>query len=235
MTNTSFGLTSWDEQVQTSKPQAKQDNGVKLDFLRLSEGNNVVRIITAPAKYWQIKFLDGKSQYGKRVNCSFPAVDRNECPTVQAGYKPKKRYLAGVIDRSEEGGAIKLYDMSVLVYEQLQAFKEDSEYGMPNLYDINIKYNPKASSPGSFYNVVPRPPKPLSAADQELIKSVGLDVVEENLTRLCTPPSVERCRSFLEKLGWDGVSKVQVAAAPDSQLEEASDDDYSFDKPAANG
>jgi len=234
MTNTTnFGLTSWDEQVQTSRPE--RDDALRLPFLRLSDGNNVVRIITAPAKYWQVKFLDGKSQYGKRVNCAFPAVDKSECPTVQAGYKPKKRYLAGVIDRSEEGGAIKLFDMSVLVYEQLQAFKEDPEYGLPNLYDINIRYNPRAASPGGFYNVVPRPPKPLTEADQELITSVTPEVIDENLIRLCTPPTVERCRSFLERLGWDGTSKVEEAAPIKTELKATTNDDYSFDKPAATG
>ena len=233
MTETNFGLTSWDEQVQTSKPQPKQDDRVKLPFIRLKDGNNVLRIITAPAKYWQIKFQDGKSQFGTRVNCAFPAVDRNECPTVQAGYKPKKRYLAGVIDRSEEGGAIKIYDMSVLVYEQLQAFKADPEVGVPSGYDINIRYNRGASSPAGFYSVVPRPPKALSEEDQELINSVGSDVIEENLVRLCTPPSVESVTGFLKKLGWDGESKVTAAAPAKAQLEETSDDDYSFDKPVA--
>ena len=97
-TTNGFGLTNWDEQNQTSKPQA-QDDSTKIDFVRLKEGNNSIRIITAPAKYWFVKFDDGKSQYGRRVNCAYPAVDKNECPTVKAGYKPKKRYLTGVILR----------------------------------------------------------------------------------------------------------------------------------------
>jgi len=232
--NTGFGLTSWDEVNQTTKPQQKDDS-VKIPFLRLSEGNNIVRVITAPAKYWQIKFLDGKSKFGKRVNCAFPGVSRDECPTVQAGYKPKKRYLVGVIDRSEDGGAIKLFDMSVLVYEQLQTLKEDSEYGVPSSYDINIRYNPKAQSPGGFYNVVPRTPKPLSEDDQNLINSVTREVIEENLIRLSTPPSVESCKAFLQKLGWDGVSKVVSLNQSADELQEASENDYSFDKTAANG
>lgn len=237
-TTNGFGLTTWDEQNQTSKPQAPQaDNSQKIEFVRLKEGNNSLRIITAPAKYWFVKFEDGKSQYGRRVNCAYPAVPRDECPTVKAGYKPKKRYLTGVIVRNAEGeDEVKLFDMSVLVYEQLQAFKDDPEYGTPDQFDINVRFNPKAASPGGFYTVIPRGKKPLSEEDQALINDVGTDVIGENLTRLCTPPSVERVEGFLKKLGWDGSSKVESASAggsSDGNLQEATPANYTFDKPAA--
>lgn len=234
MATKTFGLTNWDK--KHGKPQQqKADDSIKLPFLRLSEGNNILRIVTAPASYWHIRFKDTKSQFGTRVNCSEKVLDdatRNECPTVQAGYKPKERYLVGVIDRSEEGGAIKIFDMSILVYESLQGFKEDPEFGSPDSFDINVRFDPKASSPQGFYNVIARPPKPLSEEDQALIDSVSMDVIEENLIRLCTPPSVERVKGFLEKLGWDGSSSVETAQ-PKADLAETSEKDYSFDKPAA--
>jgi hypothetical protein len=239
MTNTNttgFGLTTWDEQNQTSKPQDQSDI-TKIDFVRLKEGNNSLRIITAPAKYWFVKFDDGKSQYGRRVNCAFPSVERSECPTVKAGYKPKKRYLTGVIVRNAEGeDEVMLFDMSVLVYEQLQAFKEDVEVGTPDQYDINVRFNPKAGSPGGFYTVIPRQRKPLSEEDQALIDDVGMETISDNLTRLCTPPSVERVEGFLNKLGWDGSSKSEAASDGGSSggnLQEATPSNYSFDKPAA--
>ena len=231
---TGFGFTTWDEQNQTSKPQAR-DDGKRIDFLRLTEGNNTLRIITPPARYWHIKFDDGKAKFGRRVNCSFPSVPKDECPTVKAGYKPKKRYLTGVIQRNASGeDEVKIFDMSVLVYEQLQSFRDDPEYGSPDQFDINVRFNPKASSPGGFYSVIPRGKKPLSEADLELIDSVGKDTLNDNLTRLCTPPSVARVDGLLRKLGWDGTSKVETMSSNDeSSLEETTEKDYSFDKPAA--
>jgi hypothetical protein len=236
MATKSYGLTNWDK--KHNKPQKKQDDDrVKIPFLRLNEGNNIIRIITAPAAYWNVRFKDNKSQFGTRVNCSDRILDdatKHECPTVQAGYKPKERYLVGVIDRSE--GAVKLFDMSVLVYESLQGFKEDPEFGAPDAFDINVRFDPKASSPQGFYNVIARPPKPLTEVDINLIKSVSMDVIEENLVRLCTPPSVERVRAFLEKLGWDGKSTVETIKSNKSsgkELEEVTEQDYSFEQARA--
>lgn len=239
MTNTEntsgFGLTTWDEKNQTSKPEPRND-AQKLQFVRLKEGNNVVRIVTAPAKYWHVKFLDANSKYGTRVNCAYPGVDRSECPTVKAGYKPKKRYLAGVLHRSDEGTEVKLLDMSVLVYEQLQNFGEDEAVGSPDSYDINIRFNPKASSPQGFYTVIPRGKSALSDEDQSLIESTTSEVINENLTRLCTPPAPERVEAFLKKLGWNGKNKNDEGKEEvkteesDSEFTASSDDDYSFDK-----
>ena len=235
MTN-NFGLTTWDEENQTTKPQPKADIP-KLDFVRLQEGNNTLRIITAPAKYWFINYDDG-SRYGRRVNCSTEALNdatKGNCPTVQAGYKPKKRYFAGVIYRDkEEGDKIGILDMSVMIYEALQNLKEDEEYGMPDSFDINIKKNPEASSPSGYYTVIPRPPKPLSEEDRELISSVGESVITDNLIRLTTPPPVDRVKTYLEKLGWDGSSKAAASskATVEETHQETTDADYSFNRTA---
>lgn len=227
-----FGLTTWDEKNQTTKPQRNEEQ-VRIPFMKLQKGNNILRVITAPAKYWQVRFADGKSKYGTRVRCAFPSVDRDECPTVQAGLRPKKRYNVGVIHRHpDEGASIKILDLSVLTYEQLQAFASDPEVGTPDRYDINIRFNPDASSPQGFYQVIPRGIAPLSESDQALINQVGMDVIEDNLIRLCTPHSVERVREKLISLGWDGESKVvNMTSNKNSgpELKEVSEDDYSFD------
>lgn len=237
MTTQGFGLTTWDEQTQ--KPQQSRQNDTKrLDFVKLEKGNNILRIITAPAKYWFAKYDDGKSPYGRRVRCAFPAVPRNECPTVMAGAKPKKRYYAGVIQRNASGDdEVKIFDMSVVVYEKLQSFNSDPEYGTPDLFDINVRYNPESSTPTDFYSVIPRSKKPLSEADLALINSVGIDFINEQLTHLSTPHSVERVEQSLIKLGWDGTVKVQSISKTETKSEEKdeldTEADYSFENPVA--
>ncbi len=117
-----FGLTTWDNK----KPVFNKQDEPRIPFVRLTEGNNILRIITAPAAYWHVRYLDGKSKFGTRVLVSQKALDdatKPECPAIQAGGKPKKRYYAGVIDRTDN--RVKLFDMSVLVYESLQGLSED--------------------------------------------------------------------------------------------------------------
>lgn len=232
-----FGFTNWEQKFSAPKKEVKEDV-VKIPFLRLKEGNNILRIITMPATYWQIKFLDGKSKFGTRVNCSDKVLNKetaHECPTVQAGYKPKPRYIVGVLDRSDKENPVKLYDMSVAVYNELHIFNEDSAYGDPQGYDINVKFDPDSGSPQTFYKVLPRPASPLSEADVEAISAIGVDIINENISRLTAPYNVERVAGLLKKLGWDGTVKEPVkapGAKSKPELAETAEEDYSFDKAA---
>lgn len=239
MSNVNFGFTPWSEKhIAFGKKQnsgdAAQSNVKRIPFGRFKEGNNIIRLITPPAAYWQIKFEDGKSRFGTRVKTAYPLVDWKECPTVQAGYKPKPRYYTGAIFRGADEPGIYLIDMSVLTYEEIQGWSDDPETGNPLEYDINIRYNSKASSPGAYYKPIPRSKSALSAEDLALIEGVGgISAIEENIIRLMTPPPVDKVREKLISLGWDGSSKVAPAgekSSNSSELKEASDDDYSFDQ-----
>lgn len=227
----SFGLSTWDEKTSTGRPQ---NDLPRLDFLRLKEGNNVLRIVTPPYKYHMIRYKSpgNEKDFGKRVNCAYPKYDN--CPTIEAGYKSKIRYLVGVIERNgQDGPALKVLDMSILVYEQLQNFKDDPEVGSPDSYDINIRFNPKASSPQGFYSVIPRPKAPLSAADVELIEAFGTDKLEEVMTRYSTPPAPDAVRKRLESLGWTGKKEAETKSNGQGDLETVNDDDYKFPQPTA--
>lgn len=232
----SYGLTNWDN--HHGKPQKKETSDiVKLPFVRLKSGNNLLRIITAPSVYWYVKFKDGKRPYGTRVTCSAAALDdstKSQCPTFQAGYKPKPRYYVGVIDRTD--GTAKVLDMPISVYTKLKTFKEDADYGTPDNYDINVRFDPDSGSAQDMYSVIPKPPKPLTAEDQAAIAVVGIQVIEENIARLSAPHSVERVKFYLDKLGWDGKTVVETLDTTNStkvELAEATEDDYSFDKKTA--
>lgn len=238
-----FGFTNWEE----NNSFVKNDfSGNRLPFLKLNKGNNNVRIITMPAKYWQIRFEDGKSRFGSRVLCSNLIADpvtKGQCPTALAGYSPKNRYMIGVINRSVEGGEICIFDMSVLVYDSLRGLSMDPDWGAPDSFEINIRYNPEAGSPTGIYTVIPRKKVPLSEEDLELIEKVGRKNIEETLARLTSPPEPEKVRDKLISLGWDGVTKVgkkqkgaansftsKAAEVPEKEHKESTEDDYDFEK-----
>ena len=141
-----------------------------------------------------------------------------------------------MIDRSEQD--IKVYDLSQLVFEQLSNFKDDPEYGPATTYDINIRFNPKATSPQGFYTVIPRPKAELSGADLNLIEEAG-ENLHKALLRHATPPPPEVVRKRMMDLGWDGKPPVKEddksnGAGEDEVLASAQDDDYDFPHPAAD-
>ena len=241
--NVGYGLSSWDKPPVNNQREPREDLP-RLPFLRLKEGNNIIRIVTAPYVYHMIRFKgpNDKRPYGTRVNSSYPKYDN--CPTEpfwtwnREAKKPlpKERYLAGVIDRSKEddGPSIKIYDLSQLVFEQLHNFKEDPEYGPATTYDINIRFNPKATSPQGYYTVIPRPKVELSEADLNLIEETG-ENLHKVLLRHATPPPVEVTRKRMMDLGWDGKPPVKEEKKSNGKSEQsqealtsAGDDDYEF-------
>ena len=233
MTTHSYGLSTWDETVSNTgnTNRSSSNDQERIPFVRLQEGNNILRIITAPYKYNMVRFKASEDErgFGKRVNCSWPV---EECPTAKAGFKPKSRWLVGVIDRSDN--AVKVFDMSVLVYQQLQGIKEDIEYGNPDQFDINIRMNSKAG-PTGYYTVLPRGKSALSEADVAL-KEASAESLESTLVRLSTPPKAETVLKRMEELGYTGgvVAGSGGNGSTAEDLPAADDESYSFDqRPAA--
>jgi hypothetical protein len=230
MSKTQYGLTSFSEGVTRFNNQNSEQNGPRVPFLKLKEGNNVLRIITNPYKYCMVRFKASADEkgFGKRINCSLPLA---ECPTKKAGFKPKDRWLVGVIDRSDS--QVKIYDFSVLVYEPLNSLSEDIEWGDPIGYDITVRKNSKAG-PAQFYSVMPRGKAALSPADLKLKEEFG-DNLEKALARLTTPPSAETVLKRMQEAGYTGgvVAQPQTNGSGKPELSDMDDDDYSFNRPAA--
>lgn len=220
MSTQNYGLSDWDQKQGRAASQISDEE--RVPFLRLKDGNNILRIITLPYRYNMVRFKASPDEkgYGHRINCSWPLED---CPAVKAvGGKAKERYFVGVIDRSDN--QVKIFDMSVLVYQQLQGIKDDIEYGSPDKFDINVRMNSK-SPPAGFYTVLPRGKAPLSEADVAL-RNEKIESLEAQLTRLSTPPKAETVKKRLEEFGYTG--GVVDASNESEALPAADDEDYSF-------
>jgi hypothetical protein len=242
--NIKVGLTSWNEKNQTG-PREPREDLPRIPFLRLKDGNNVVRCITDPYAYFHIKYKGPKSRgkFGDRVNTAWPT--HKDCPAylnreALTGSKgnPKKRYFVPVIDRGDQ--SIKIFDMSLLVYEQIDGILEDikdatGEQHKPTEFDINIRYNSNSPTPSGYYNVMARPVTPLSEADVELINTIdgGMETISKILDRQSASPTPERVQKRLEALGWDpsaaSDSDSEEEAEEKGDLKEPEEEDYSFD------
>jgi hypothetical protein len=245
--NIKVGLTSWNEKNQTG-PREPREELPRIPFLRLSDGNNVVRCITDPYAYFHIKYKgpNSRGKFGDRVNTAWPTFE--DCPAylnreALTGSKgnPKKRYFVPVIDRSDQ--SVKIFDMSLLVYEQLEGIVEDikdatKEEHNPTQFDVNVRYNSNSPTPSGYYNVMARPVTSLSEADVELINKIdgGMETIEKVLDRQSASPTPERVQRRLEKLGWDpntvaeSESKDKDEETKSGDLNEPEEEDYSFDE-----
>lgn len=217
-----FGATSWDE-VEVKQPRKSQ----KDLFLRLDNGDNVVRIITKPHEYLvhTVKLDPKEPGFGHRIMSSqFHGSD----PLTEPPYnsKPKRRWYIGVIDRKT--ASYKILDMSTQVFKGIQELVRDEEWGDPSQYDVNIKVD-KEGGPSSYYNVIPKNKKPLSSADLEIRQNVDL----EELKRKCTPPTPEEVLKKIEFLKSRNQNTAQAAVAPVTQnVSAAADEDDDLEFPA---
>ncbi len=224
---TGYGFTDWND---NSGPQtSNREELPRFEYMRLKDGNNNLRIVTPPAAYHMIKFKGpGDHGFGKRVNTAWPLHE--DCPAKTAGFKPKKRYLVGVIDR--EDNKVKILDMSVLVKEGVQALKDDIEWGDPTTYDVNVRKNSKSKAPAGFYTVLPRSKVPLSQEDLALLDE-HKEALEKVITLRTTPSKPEFVLKRMMELGWDGKSGPVVESEDAAELAGSDDQSYKFNRPQA--
>lgn len=214
-----FGVTTWDEvEIKSGNSfQSKKDV-----FMRLENGSNVIRCVTRPHQYHVHVFKEeGDSGFGDKIMCSMPG--HGSCPLCEKGDRPKRRWYLGVIDR--KAGQYKILDISVSVFKAIQELSRDEDYGDPMKYDVDIKVDKKGGATG-YYTVIPKPPKPLTAADIEIKNGVNT----EDLQRKCTPISPEK---VLERMAAARARKGKAPAAKPSSAPMSvdmtgSDDDLTF-------
>lgn len=203
MANTvKYGLTSWDE-VELKQGNSFQRGGSDV-YMRLDSGSNVVRCVTKPHQYLVHSYKEeGDPGFGDKVYCS---SFHKSCLLCEEGNKPKRRWFVGVIDRKTQ--TYKILDMSVTVFKTIQDLSRDEDYGNPEKYDIDIKVDKQGGATG-YYNVIPKPAKPMTTNDLELKNKID----PEELIRKCTPPTPEKVAERLEAIRAKKTGKAPVKTA----------------------
>jgi len=213
MTEDKYGLVSWNEDVS---PRGNS-NRSRDEFMRLQSGSNRIRLVTKPFQYWIHKWKEaGDKGFGDKVYCS---KFNGSCPLCEKEDRAKKRWFAGIIDRTN--GTYKVLDMGLAIYQQIQTYSRDEDWGDPGTYDLDVVVDKNGGATG-YYKVVPKPKTPLTDADVEIKQKVDLD----SLKKRCKPPTPEEVNQRLARIRSRNGNNVQETAV------EETGDQYTF-PPAA--
>ena len=137
-------------------------------YLRLQDGPNRIRIVTKPFQYLAHTYK-------------------------KEGDKAKRRWLVGVIDRKTS--TFKILDIGYSVFQNIKSLTNDPDWGDPSNYDIDLVVDRNGGASG-YYKTNPKPAKPLSVADLELIEAIDYD----DLNRRVTPPTADKVLDRLAKI-----------------------------------
>jgi hypothetical protein len=212
------------EQSWTANTGNDAGEGVsRSDFMRLSHGSNVVRILTLPYGYYVHK-VENPNGSGKNWGTRIPCTNSPDCPVCKTGNKAKKKYYLGCIER--ETGMYKILDIGYSVFKGLQVFAQDEEWGPDfSQYDVDIVVNQKGT-PMDYYRCSPKPKRNLSETD--LLTKAEHSNTDE-LVKRCQPWTVERAQAALDKMNEDNEAHFEsdlVMKGKDVSDDDASSDDF---------
>lgn len=189
----------------------------KNDFMRLKEGENLVRVMSNPIKsyvHW-VKTRDGMD---RKINS--PAASPELVRKLEdAGYKLQASYLIKVLDRSDD--KFKLLEVGPQIFKGIQMLSSNQKWGKVTSYDISIIKGPKGTQP--LYNVTPNPKEALHASFQSKFTEFNDSL---NLDKITSPlPDQE----ILKLLGWDD------EPAPRARVQSSAQQTQTRTPPQSNG
>jgi len=149
------------------------------DFMKLTEGDNVVRIITKPYQF-QVAWLKDSGGVSRKVRSALS----KDCPLVKRGEKLQKRWYVGVIERRST--ACRILEVSSQIMAGIKNHADDSDWGDPRGYDVNIKRGAPGSQP--LYSVLAKPKKPISDEDKAKVEAF---LKATDFQKMVKPPAPE--------------------------------------------
>ena len=180
------------------------------DFMRLKEGENVVRVMSNPIRtyvHW-ITAQDGSSKKILSPTGNQPLVKRLE----EAGFRIQPSYLIKVLDRSDN--EFRVLEVGSQIFKGLQTLINNPKWGKATAYDISVNKGPKGTQP--LYTVTPNPKEALESN----LKQKFVDFNDRiNLDKITSPlPDEEICKL----LGWSSGDDEEEDFAQASQQKTAS-------------
>ncbi len=225
---TQYGEVAWDAAEVYGEGAKKGNNNNKDLWLRLSPGDNEMRIVTPAFQYLFHKVKKDESNpkdFGQKVRCS---QANGSCELCESGDAAKPRWLFGVIDRKTN--SYKVVDVSISVFQEIRKMAKNPKIGDPTKYDINIVVDPKGGATG-YYSVQKYDKEPLTAGEQVIKDNADL----EELRRLSSPLSPEKLSERVSKIRGDAPVQTKAAAPapkkaapPVVNMNESTDDGEDF-------
>lgn len=184
------------------------------DFMRLVEGENVVRVMGNPTQYFVhwVTTADGST---RKINS--PIDDADLVRRLEdEGYRRQARWIVKVLDRTDD--TFKLLEIGSQIYNGIRALFNHPKWGKVTQYDLSVNRGPKGSQP--LYNVNPNPKEALPAT----FKQSYLDFNDRvNLEKIITPSS---SATINEMMGW---TSATVAPSTTEQVDQVAEDSFEFD------
>lgn len=157
------------------------DVGGGSEFMRLVEGDNVVRVFTKPYQFY-VCWIKDSSGANRKVKSAV-----KNCPLIKRGEKVQKRWLLGVIDR-KGGNKAKILEVSSQIMLGIKSLAADPDWGNPIGYDVNINRGAPGKNP--LYHVIAKSQKPLTDMDKAEIEQFKKGTDLEAMTAPPTPDQV---------------------------------------------
>tara|TARA_R110002020_G_scaffold50716_7_gene143272 strand:+ start:62725 stop:63363 length:639 start_codon:yes stop_codon:yes gene_type:complete len=205
-----FGEIDW------NSGDAGSQNSRASDFMRLSEGENVVRIMGNPVQYYVhwVTTADGSTR-----KVSSPLDDGTLVRRLEdAGFARKACWIIKVLDRSDD--TFRLLEIGPQIYNGIRGLYNHPKWGKVTDYDVSIMRGPKGSQP--LYNVNPNPKEALPAS----FKKDYLDFNDRvNLEKIITPSSSD---TINEMMGWTAETSSSTDAAAVDVVNDT-EDSFEFD------
>ncbi len=208
MSDIVFGEIDW------NSGDAGAQNSRASDFMRLTEGENVVRIMGNPVQYYVhwVTTADGSTR-----KVSSPIDDPSLVRRLEdAGFPRKACWIIKVLDRSDD--TFRLLEIGPQIYNGIRGLYNHPKWGKVTDYDVSVMRGPKGSQP--LYNVNPNPKEALPAT----FKQSYLDFNDRvNLEKIITPSS---SATINEMMGW---TSATVAPSTTEQVDQVAEDSFEFD------
>jgi hypothetical protein len=177
------GEIDWNE-ADLPSPKGSGKN----DYIRLKEGENVVRIMGNPVQtyiHW-LTLPDGSQR--KIVSpSSNPALVRR---LEDAGFRRQPNWIIKVLDRSDD--EFKLLEIGNQIYKGIQTLFNNPKWGKVTGYDISINRGPKGQQP--LYSVTPNPKEALETSFKQKFVDFNDRV---NIDKLISPIPSEEIEKML--------------------------------------
>jgi len=183
------------------------------DFMRLSEGENVVRVMGNPIQYF-VHWVTSADGSTKKINSP---IDNPELVKrlEDEGYRRQARWLVKVLDRGDD--TFKLLEIGSQIYNGIRSLFNHPKWGKVTQYDISVVRGPKGSQP--LYNVTPNPKEALDGSFKDKFVEFNDRV---NLDKLITPSTAT---DVTEVMGW---TMTAPSAVTESTGTTADTDDFEF-------
>jgi hypothetical protein len=199
-----FGEVDWNS--------ADSDTSQKSDFVRLAEGENVVRVMGNPVQFY-IHWVTTPDGAKSKINS--PANNPELVRRLEdSGFKRQARWLVKVLDRTDD--EFRLLEVGPQIYNGIKSLYNNSRWGKVTAYDLTLNRGPKGQQP--LYSVTPNPKEPLSGDFK--VKFVEFND-RINLEKLIAPSTAD---AVATKMGW---SLTETTTGNTTKT--ATDEDFNFD------